>query len=326
SQTGMFELRIKVNMSNSTQNNKSFWQRLWVYQNERFPLLGNGVMIAAFTFSAVSYSRICRGASGFIHWSDFLIGIFATVTLFFLVRIFDEFKDQEDDAKYRQYLPVPRGLVNLKELRTVGWSVGLLQIAIIAFFQPQMLPLYALVLAYLCLMGVEFFVPEWLKQRQILYITSHMFIIPLIDLYASGLDWKLDGDSPHWGLVWFFAVSYMNGLVLEFGRKIRTPETEEEGVVSYTKLYGTKGGTVTWMTLMLVTMLLAMGASHYAGYSWLAYVILGVFFVLCSLIGFSFLKTPTQKRSKQIEYASAAWTALMYLSLGGVPMLTELIG
>jgi len=313
-------------MSTTNQNNASFLKRLWIYQSERFPLLGNGVMIAAFTFSAVSYSRICRDTTGFIHWSDFLIGIFATVTLFFLVRIFDEFKDREDDAKYRKYLPVPRGLVSLKELKTVGWTVSLLQITVIAFFQPQMLPLYALVLVYLCLMGVEFFVPKWLKQRQILYITSHMFIIPLIDLYASGLDWKLDGDVPHWGLACFFAVSYMNGLVLEFGRKIRTPESEEEGVISYTKLYGTKGGTMIWIALMFVTMLLAMGASRYAGYDWLAYAILGSFFVGCSLIGFLFLQTPTTKRSKQIEYASAAWTALMNLSLGGIPMLTELIG
>ena len=49
-----------------------------------------------------------------------------------------------------------------------------------------------------------------------------------IDLYSSGLDWKLDNAEPHLGLLFFFAVSYMNGLVLEFGRKIRTPEKEEE--------------------------------------------------------------------------------------------------
>lgn len=282
-------------------------------------------MIAAFTFSAVSYSRICRGADGFIAWPDFLIGIFATVTLFFLVRVFDEFKDQEDDARYRKYLPVPRGLITLNELRITGWVVGLIQIAIIALFQPEMLVLYAVVIAYLLLMGVEFFVPRWLKQHQIVYITSHMFIIPLIDIYASGLDWLLDGDEPHWGLAWFFAVSYMNGLVLEFGRKLRTPETEEEGVVSYTGMYGTRGGVIIWITLVLVTMALAMGASHFAGYGTLAYVIFALCFAICTLPGFMFLRRPIAKSSKYIEYASAAWTALMYLSLGGIPMLKTLL-
>ena len=307
------------------QNKLPFYRRFLIYQKERFPFLVHGIMIAAFTFSAVSYSRICRGEEGFIAIPDYLIGVFATVTLFFLVRIFDEFKDKEDDAKYRTYLPVPRGLISLKELRTIGWIVGLVQIAVIAIFQLKMLYLYIIVLGYLGLMGVEFFVPKWLKERQIIYITSHMVIIPLIDIYASGLDWLLGGDSAHWGLAWFFAVSYMNGLVLEFGRKIRTPETEEEGVISYTGMYGTRGGVANWLILLLATLGLAIGATHYANYGIIAYVILISFYILCAIPGFLFIKKPTVKLSKFIEYASALWTALMYLSLGGIPMLKELI-
>ena len=122
-------------------------------------MIANGVMIATFTFSAVSYSRICRGAEGFVRWQDFVIGVFATITLFALVRIFDEFKDKEDDAKYRRYLPVPRGLVTLSELKKVGIVIGVIQIAAISIFQFEMLLLYTIVLVYLSLMGVEFFVP-----------------------------------------------------------------------------------------------------------------------------------------------------------------------
>jgi 4-hydroxybenzoate polyprenyltransferase len=306
-------------------NKKPFLNRFWIYQKERFPFFAHGIMISAFTFSAVSYSRICRGQEGFIHWKDFVIGIFATISLFLLVRIFDEFKDKDDDAKYRKYLPVPRGLISLKELKILGWLVALLQVAVIAIFQLPMLYLYGIVLAYLLLMGVEFFVPKWLKKRQILYITSHMFIIPLIDIYASGLDWLLDGSTAHWGLAWFFAVSYMNGLVLEFGRKMRAADKEEEGVVSYTGLYGIKGGPIIWIFLLLITFLLAIGATHYAGYGWLAYIVLGSFFAICVLPALLFIAKPTAKRSKLIEYASAGWTALMYLSLGGIPMLNSLL-
>ncbi len=303
----------------------SFVHRFYIYQKERFPFLAHGVLISSFTFSAISYSRICRGASGFIPWGDFIIGIFATVTLFFLVRVFDEFKDQEDDKKYRPYLPVPRGLISLQELKVVGWVVGLAQVAVIGIFQLNMLYLYVIVLAYLALMGVEFFVPTWLKQRQLIYVASHMVIIPLIDIYASGLDWLLDGAQPHLGLLWFFAVSYSNGLVIEFGRKIRTPEMEEKGVVSYTGMYGTRGGTAAWIGLMFVTMSLAIGASFYAGYGWVAPVTFGLFFVLFSLPGWLFIHRPTPRKTKLIEYSSAAWTALMYFSLGAIPMIKSLI-
>jgi len=311
----------------SAENNLPFLKRFFIYQKERFPFLAHGLMIMAFTFSAVSYSRICRQQTGFISWKDFTIGVFATITLFLLVRIFDEFKDKEDDAQYRKYLPVPRGLISLKELKIIGWVVAIIQISVIAIFQTQMLFLYAIVLAYLLLMAVEFFVPEWLKKRQILYITSHMFIIPLIDIYSSGLDWLLEGASAHWGLAWFFAVSYSNGLVLEFGRKIRTSESLEEGVVSYTGMFGLKGGVAIWVALMFITMLLAIGAANFAGYGLLSILVFSVVFLLFSIPGWGWLFFGKQndKTSKYIEYASAGWTAIMYLSLGGIPMLNSLI-
>ena len=72
-------------------------------------------------------------------------------------------------------------------------------------------------------------------------------------------------------------------------------------------------------------MALAMGASNYAGYGWLAYTVFGLCFILCSLPGWLFIIEATVKRSKYIEYVSAGWTALMYLSLGGIPMLKSLL-
>jgi 4-hydroxybenzoate polyprenyltransferase len=299
--------------------------RLWKYQKERFPLFVNVIAVSVFTFSAISYSRICRGAEGFVPWSTYLIGCFATFTLFFLVRVFDEFKDRHDDAKFRSYLPVPRGLIRLSELRNLGIIIGIIQISVIACFQLPMLWLYALVIGFLCLMGVEFFVPEYLRKRQLLYIASHMIIIPLLDVYSSGLDWLLDGAEPHMGLAFFFAVSYMNGMVVEFGRKLRAPENEEEGVVSYTKLWGLKGGTLVWMLSMAVTLVLAVLAANYAGYGNEVMLILGVIFILCAFPGILFIRRPSKKISKIAEATSGIWTVAMYLTLGAIPMLADLI-
>ena len=159
------------------QERKSLASRFWIYQKERFPIFAHGLMIAAFTFSAVSYSRICCKVEGFIDLSDFLIGVFTTVSLFFLVRVFDEFKDQEDDARYRKYLPVPRGLISLRELRSIGILVGLIQIGLLIGLQAKMLLPYAVVMAYLLLMGVDFFVSKWLKAHHLIYILSHMLTI-----------------------------------------------------------------------------------------------------------------------------------------------------
>lgn len=300
------------------------WKRLYRYQKERFPIVGHGALVAAFSFSAVAYSRICRGEAGFISGSTFLIGVFTTVTLFLLVRIFDEHKDEEEDARFRSHLPVPRGLVSLRELRAVGIGVVVVQVVVNACFFPKMLFLYGVVLAYLCLMGKEFFIPEWLKKHQFWYVTSHMFIIPLIDIYASGLDWLLAGADAPAGLLFFFAVSYMNGIVLEVGRKVRAPEDETEGVLTYTHQLGTVRAVWLWLGILFVTCVLAVFAANYAGYGITASAVLGLVFIVCSLPAWYFLRSFSAKSAKAIEYASALWTIAMYLSLGGIPMIQSL--
>lgn len=311
--------------SNPLENNASFLKRFLIYQKERFPLLGHGLLVSSFTFSAIAYSRICRGEPGFVHSSVFLAGIFVTVTLFLLVRIFDEFKDAEDDAAYRKELPVPRGLIRFAELRTMGIVIFIAQVLVNLIWFPKMLLIYFAIIIYLLLMGKEFFVADWLKKHQFWYVTSHMFIIPFIDIYASGLDWLLGGAEPPKGLLFFFAVSYMNGIVLEVGRKIRTPEKEAEGVLTYSSMMGATKATWLWLAVLVVTLAFSIAASAFAGYGQTGSIVLTIVFVICALPAFFFLRNNTQKSSKAIEYASALWTIAMYLTLGGVPMLQKLI-
>ncbi len=298
----------------------SFIKRFYIYQKERFPVLGHGLMIAAFSFSAIAFSRVCRGAEGFISWKLYFLAIFNTIGIFFLLRVFDEFKDKEDDAKFRKYLPVPRGLISLTELRNVGIGVFVSQIVVNSIFVPQILPLYALVVGYLLLMGKEFFVAEWLKKHQFWYVVSHMLIIPLVDVLASGFDWELNNVVPSRGLLLFFAVSFMNGVVLEIGRKIKTPLNEEEGVVSYTKLLGITGAPLTWLLLLVATLVLAILSSQYAGHSVEEQMMLVVLFVICSLSSLWFMLSKTQKAAKSMEIAAALWTLGMYILLGGIKM------
>ncbi len=311
--------------SKAEENNASFLRRLFIYQKERFPLLGHGLLVAAFSFSAISYSRICRGAEGFVDWKTFLVGIVTTISLFFLVRIFDEFKDAEDDARYRRELAVPRGLITFRELAATGVVVVAVQILLNLYFFPKMLLIYGIVMLYLCLMGKEFFIAEWLKKHQFWYVTSHMFIIPLIDIYASGLDWLLAGAAAPTGLLFFFAVSYMSGIVLEVGRKIRPPGEESEGVLTYTSMLGVAKAVWLWMAVLFVTFCLSIVASSFAGYGKTALFILSGIFVLCVLPAILFLRDNSKKSSKLIEYASALWTISMYLTLGGGPMISKLI-
>lgn len=311
--------------SDAGENNAPFLRRFYIYQKERFPLLGHGLLVAAFSFSAISYSRICRGAEGFVDLQTFAVGVFTTISLFLLVRIFDEFKDADDDARYRKELPVPRGLITFRELAIMAVIVAAAQIVVNLIFFPKMLWIYAVVIGYLLLMGKEFFVAEWLKKHQFWYVTSHMFIIPLVDIYASGLDWLLFGVKAPVGLFFFFAVSYMNGIVLEVGRKIRAPELESEGVLTYTSMLGAPRAVGLWVAVLIVTLSLSIAASAFAGYGNAVLAVLVMVFLMCLLPAVFFLRSRAAKFSKMVEYASAVWTISMYLTLGAGPMISKLL-
>lgn len=299
-------------------NQAPLYSRFWQYLRERFPLHSHGILIAAFGFSAIGYSRVSRDVAGFIPFNDYLICIFNTITLFFLLRVFDEHKDAKEDALYRQELPVPRGLISLKELRNIAWVVFVLQCLVTALTLPQMLPLYAMVIGYLLLMGKEFFVAEWLKKRQFWYVTSHMLIIPLVDVYASGYDWYLEGSEAPFGLIFFFGVSFMNGIVLELGRKIRAPHDEKPGVDTYSAMLGLTRALRLWVLVLFFTLILALGAAHYAHAKPVVSIALIVYFCLTLWAAIHHHRTQTTSSAKWVEQASGLWTILMYLTLGGV--------
>lgn len=305
---------------------QSFLQRILIYQKERFPVLVHIPLIAAFSFSAIGYSRACREAEGFIHWQDYLACICTNIILFFMLRVADEHKDKTDDAMYRTYLPVPRGLVTLKELSVSAIALFVIATILNLVFYQTLLILYIVMMLYLLLMRYEFFIPEWLKKHQVAYIVSHMAIIPLADVYASSYDWKLGNAAAPTGLLFFLCVSFLSGIILEIGRKMRVADTEEPGVVSYTKLWGIKKAPAIWITILTINFLAALIAARYAGHGTVSYAVLAVIYILSSMPAWMFIIQPTKAKTKWVELMSLIWALSMYLVLGGIPLLLKLTG
>ena len=103
-------------------------RRWWIYQRERFPLAAHGPLIAAFSASAVSFSALLRGGEDGPRVASFVVAFVVSLGSFLQLRIADEFKDAEEDARYRPYRPVPRGLVKLSELAAIGVVIGAVQL------------------------------------------------------------------------------------------------------------------------------------------------------------------------------------------------------
>jgi len=296
--------------------------RWWIYQRERFPILAHGPLIAAFSVSGVSYSSLLRGDAT-LPLAGTLVA-FATSFLFFLqLRIADEFKDHEEDARFRPYRPVPRGLVTLRELGWVGAGAALLQFLLALAIQPALVVILAVIWGYLALMSAEFFAPDWLKARPLTYMWTHMLIMPLIDFYATACDWLVRSAELPDGLSWFLLVSFFNGMVIEIGRKIRAPGDEETGVETYSGLWGRRTAVRAWLAAIAACAACALMAARAVNFLLPAAAIFSALIVAAAFVGGRFLRTEAAGAGKRVEIVSGAWTLAMYLTVGVVPLLVR---
>ncbi len=302
--------------------------RWWIYQRERFPVFGNGLLIAAFSFSAVSFSTLLRtpaqAAVELPPLPAFAVALITAFLFFLQLRIADEFKDFDEDSRYRPYRPVPRGLIKLRELAVVGLLAGFLQLVAGLLLNPALLGILLTVWLYLALMSKEFFVRDWIKRRPVTYLWTHMLIMPLIDFYATACDWLPATGKPPSGLFWFLMVSFFNGVVIEIGRKLRAPQDEEPGVDTYTALWGRKAALAAWFGALAFTAFSAVMAAHRIGFSSVVLSVLLVLLLPALLLCRRFARTPDSRLGKLFELYSGLWTLLMYLSLGIIPLAWRL--
>ncbi len=305
---------------NLADNDKSIIKRLWIYQSERFPVFAHGFLILAFSFSAVCYSALLRQQAYFPPVSILLAAFASALIFFLLLRIADEFKDAEEDARYRPYRAVPRGLISFRELALLAACILSIQAVLAVRWNTELLWLLALVWLYLFAMSNEFGVKRWLKAHPFVYMWSHMLIMPLIDLYATSWDWMLVSGVPPKGLFWFLLLSFFNGMVIEVGRKIRAPESEEEGVETYSILWGINKSVTIWLINLVLTAISACMAAINIGFAWPVSVLLITLISVAMILGFKFTRSPSPALSKGIESFSGIWTILMYMSLGLLPM------
>jgi 4-hydroxybenzoate polyprenyltransferase len=300
--------------------------RLWEYQAERFPVFKHGVLIAAFGTSAVCLSAMLRGEAP--EWLALIVAVLVLFGLFFQLRVADEHKDNEDDTKYRPERPVPRGLMTLGELRGVAIAVGVIQIVLTAWLGWAMLGLLVLVWAYMAVMTKEFFVPARLKKRPIIYMISHMAIMPLIDLYATACDWLPAGVALHedFGLTLgaFLLLSLVNGSVIEIARKSWAPAMERDGVETYSKLWGVGRAGVAVMAIVLVGLALAAFVNVRSGASVWFLVVLMAVTLYAAWTAIDYAGTPTEKTVKRMEAGTASFVMANYLLLGVLPLLASL--
>jgi 4-hydroxybenzoate polyprenyltransferase len=293
--------------------------RLWIYQSERFPLKKTVPLLLV--FSAASICVSARLADRPLpEWPAFVVGFVLAMALFFQMRVCDEFKDAEDDRRYRPERPIPRGLVSPAEV--LGLGLLTLPLAVVAAWawSPPVLWCLLLVWVWLAAMTAEFGVPAWLKARPVLYLVSHMAIMPLIDLLLTSIEWQPAGGAA--AELWLFlTLSFVNGCVLEIGRKLWSPENEIDGVDSYSGLWGYRRAATLWLGCVALSLVFLVATGFATGVGWLTLGV-GVAAVLpCGLAARSYMRAPSPKAQERMDTVAGLWVFFCYATAGFLPFL-----
>lgn len=322
---------------------KSLLRRAWIYQKERFPLVKHGLLIAIFSGAAVGYGASLTDTRPTL--SSALVAFLSTFAFFWQMRVADEFKDLADDAQYRPYRPVPRGLVSLQELAILGFLSAALQASLALWLASDLLIVLLGIWAYFGLMCKEFFVRDWLKAHPVAYVLSHMVIVLLIGGYAVAVQTFPNARTAFYpSFLPFLFACFCNGLVIELGRKIRLPTGEEVGVETYSALWGLSMAVRLWLGAVWLTAIFSLWAA------WSINALAIVVPILAALLGWIGLKAwpwlgqfsisqnslplspaPLPRREERVEKRrktddildtpTAIWTLGVYLGLGWLPWL-----
>lgn len=230
-----------------------FHDRFGQYLLERFHPARNG-LAALILAAGLAFSY--TGTVGYPAPLDLSLAatIVLVVGMFLILRICDELKDAEDDARHRPSRPVPRGLVSLGELRNVAIGVGVVQAFVLLVEAPGLWVLLVSTWGWVVLMTFEFGAGAWLKRRPVVYLLSHMMVMPFIAMLAMGVasgSLMVLIDPVAWFLA---AIAFSCGIVMEIGRKVW--DEEIEGVETYSRLWGRSGAAARWLIVVASTTVL----------------------------------------------------------------------
>jgi 4-hydroxybenzoate polyprenyltransferase len=286
--------------------------RLWIYQSERFPFSKTVPLLAVFSAASVTVSAQLAGRSlpGF---AAYAVAFAVAFIVFFQMRALDEIKDGETDRLHRPERPIPRGLVTLRLIVSIAAALCIPALTFAWLLSGALVWFVLLIWLWLALMTVEFFVPTFLHRSPALYLVSHMAIMPLIDLFLTACEWLQASGAPPAGLWTFLWMSFCNGCVVEFGRKIWAPGNERPGVETYSSSWGIQTSLLA-LALAMTGALAGLIAFGVYVSSPLLVSALGI--ALAALFGMVMLQFyrhrdgPSQKR---LEDASGYWVLGCYL-------------
>lgn len=288
----------------------------WIFIKERFPLGSYGPMIFLFTGAhALFAANLLLVEFSLVRAALTLVMIFS---FFFRMRIFDEIKDLEVDLRINPTRPLARGLLSVRECKTVllFLIVGELTIARIlgstAFF------LHGLAIGYSLLMFEEFFIGDWLRPKLTTYAVTHTLVSVWLGLSCLVAQTPQILNSLNMNqmatLILFVLMNWCFFNLFEFARKTFSQSEERPGVDSYSSLFTCWGAAGLSISQSIFGTFFIISAFHdpiLIEYTWSVQVFMGLSGLYC-LSAICFALRPTPNLARLFRGISAVYLLVHY--------------
>lgn len=286
--------------------------RMMRFINIRFPLYLHGMFGVVSFYSMFTLWQYVT--TGQVHYNGAsILGACTFVGMLLLLRIFDELKDVDADAKLFPDRPLQQGIISVADLKLAAVLLSLpMIIAHLLLWNSATIAFFVLFL-FSILMYKWFFLPRLISKNILLALITHQPYIPLsyfyvISLAHLGNDYLLHMDT----MLLLIFIFWLPFTVWELSRKIRAPGHETD-YQTYSMMLGAHNATLICIGLLLIAGMLLTVLAITVDFSMLFLLIMAAVLVLVVGMLARFFIKPSPKTSQLEPYAD---TFLFILQLG----------
>lgn len=285
---------------------------IFAYFKERFPIINMALFaILFFTVRAIASFFDTTDQEKEVWW--LVLGVFAVISFFFRLRVFDEIKDFDIDSKNYPHRVLQTGRINKKQLIVISVTGTLIEIAWSLVSGFPVIICWGVAVGYSLLMRYEFFVGKFLNKYLLLYAITHMLVMPLIILWVySAFHPKLEIMIPFYILG---GLSLFSGFSFEIARKLRSPKAEKPGVDSYSKSLGYIGAIILLLLVLLIGVVIQIYLLFQINSGSWAYFLIGAIFIFALLLYLKNLYKPSEKYLRKAEKIVSLFMLASYVSI-----------
>lgn len=281
---------------------KGVLKKYLLWSKERFPAIGVILYSGSIFYLSYFFGNLFNNRPP-VAFPETMAGFFVVFLVLLHIRIFDEHKDYDKDVIAYPERVLSKGIITLKDLRTLLYITVLIEFLISMYLGSTQAVVWLLILGWSLLMLYEFFVPEFLNEHMGLYLVSHQILLPIVMLFGFSMRYDLGLiNSNDLKIIVLLMIGTMCATITyEIARKTWSEDREHEHADSYSKFWGIGKAVIINQTVAAASGCCFLMIYMRYNLSIVFTFVLAVLFTAFVITGVLFLKSPTHKNSKIVE-------------------------